>query len=146
MNKRIKNKVTKRVINKIKNENSLTKFEEIFFYKYLCEPFSNIVMEIRESIKAAVEIRFKEHVKDIRETAMRIEERETREKLELHETTVGGFTYSSKAFSSEDQLKSAVDAMNSFGKQINPEASVETVEEPNKWNKLKGKVKGWFGK
>ncbi|SDQ19174.1 hypothetical protein LHA31_10240 [Carnobacterium viridans] len=46
-------------------------------------------------------------------------------------TTVKGLTYSSTAFSTEEQLKSAVNSI---------------VKEPSKWNKLKGKLKGWFGK
>lgn len=45
----------------------------------------------------------------------------------------------------EEKMQMAIDSMNNFGSQLNPEPSAP-VEEPNKWSKLKGKVKGWFGK
>lgn len=42
------------------------------------------------------------------------------------ETTIGGLTYSSRSFSTENQLRKAIYTM--------------------RWNNLKDKVKGWFGK
>ena len=51
MNKRIKRKVTKRVLNKINNDESLTKFEKRFFMKYLFPTLKETVIAVRKAIE-----------------------------------------------------------------------------------------------
>lgn len=54
MNKRIKRKVTKRVLNKIKNDEPLTKFEKRFFMKYLYPNLKEIVSAVINALKKAL--------------------------------------------------------------------------------------------
>ena len=135
MNKRIKNKVVKRVINKIGNEKRLTDFERKYFIKFFWKPLRKEVTRIVEELKI-------EELSVAEETA--IEQAEWLDGIDFAEgpdMTV----HSVKEPTEVERFQNAIDAMNNFGSQLNPEPSAP-VEEPGKWNKLKVKVKGWFGK
>lgn len=51
MNKRIKRKVTKRVLNKINNDEQLTKFEKRFFMKYLFPTLKETFIAVRKALE-----------------------------------------------------------------------------------------------
>lgn len=98
MNKRIKNKVAKRIINKIGTEQLLTNFERKYFIKFFWKPLRKEVTRIVEELKI--------------------------EELSVTEET-------------------GVDLAE--GPDMTVQSIVE-IQKESKWQKAKGKVKGWFGK
>ncbi|EDP68432.1 hypothetical protein CAT7_07513 [Carnobacterium sp. AT7] len=135
MNKRIKQKVAKRIINKIGTEKLLTDFERKYFIKFFWKPLRKEVTRIVEELKI-------EELSVIEETA--VEQAEWLGGIDFAEgpdMTV----HSVKEPTEVERFQNAINDMNNFGSQLNPE-SPAPVEEPGKWNKLKVKVKGWFGK
>lgn len=124
MNKRIKNKVTKRIINKMQSKNSLTEFEKKFFDKHLCDSFSNIATEFLDSF-ISVMTRWLEYKKK------KVEEQIT----ELDVAEKNGVEQA-EWFSEVDLAE---------GPDMTVQSIVE-IQKQSKWQKAKGKVKGWFGK
>lgn len=114
MNKRIKQKVAKRIINKIGTENPLTHFERKYFIKFFWKPLSKDLFRIGEQLKAEAELQtqaMEEHVN------------------KLSAAEVEWFSRADYAESSDMTVHSVVE-----------------IEKESKWQKVKGKVKGWFGK
>lgn len=64
MNKRIKRKVAKRIINKIGTENLLTDFERKYFIKFFWKPLKNEVTSIIEVLKIEEEL-VKEKIEEL---------------------------------------------------------------------------------
>lgn len=142
MNKRIKKKVTKRVLNKIKNDNPLTKFEKRFLMKYLYPTFKETLIAVRNAIEEYIREQTEFIAKKFNELDVEVAEEEP-----LDSDAIDALRYSLEPKpTDEERFQNATDAINNFGKRINPVPSVTPLEEPNKWNKLKGTVKGWLGK
>ena len=114
MNKRIKNKVVKRVINKIGTEKLLTDFERKYFIKFFWKPLRKEVTRIAEELKIEAEL----EAKPMKEQVNKLSAAEIE--------WFGGVDY---AESSDMAVHSVVE-----------------IEKESKWQKVKGKVKGWFGK
>lgn len=139
MNRRIKKKITKRVLNNIKNDKPLTKFEYRVLMKYLYPTFKETYISVRNAFGIVTNKINKLNVEDAEEP-LDIS-------ISLDIDAIDALRYSLELKpTDEERFQSATDAINNFGKQMNPEPPAAPVEEPNKWNKLKGKVKGWFGK
>lgn len=114
MNKRIKNKVVKRVINKIGTEKLLTDFERKYFIKFFWKPLEKEIIRTSEQLKAEAELEaqsMKENVNKL--SAAEIE-------------WFGGVDFAE-------------------GPDMIVQSIVE-IQKESKWQKVKGKVKGWFGK
>lgn len=136
MNRRIKKKITKRVLNNIKNDKPLTKFEYSVLMKYLYPTFKETYIAVRNAFEIVTNNINKLKVEDAEEP------------LDIDAIDALRYSLEPKP-TDEERFQNATDAINNFGKGINPVPSVALVapvEEPNKWNKLKGKVKGWLGK
>jgi len=133
MNRRIKKKITKRVLNNINNDKPLNKFEKRFLMNYLYPTFKETYIAVRNAVEIVTNKINKLKVEDAKEP------------LDIDAIDALRYSLEPKP-TDEERHQNAIDAMNSFGKQMNPEPTVSTVEVPNKWNKFKGKVKGWFGK
>lgn len=148
MNKRIKKKIAKCIINKIGTEQPLTNFERKYLIKFFWQPLKKYVNKFVEELKAEVELEIqfiKEKINELNDgEEAAVEQAEYIDAVNLAEGPDMDFHPVTES-TTEEMLQNAIDAMNNFGKQMNPETSAP-VEEPNKWNKLKGKVKGWFGK
>lgn len=166
MNKRIKQKVAKRIINKIGTEQPLTKFERKSFIKFFWTPLRKEVANISESItketnsydklisintvgksavKEKINTEFEKEFSDLQEAAnaMRgfgslIEDDSWPKSAyeDLLSVGRGKDTFETVNEDSVDSLKYAV------VEDVKP----IIVRHPSKWNKLKGKMKGWFGK
>lgn len=76
MNKRIKRKVTKRVLNKINNDEPLTKFEKRFFLKYLYPNLKEVVSAVVNALKKALPQLIEETTDRVKELSVAFAEAE----------------------------------------------------------------------
>ena len=121
MNKRIKRKVAKRIINKVGTEQSLTFFERKYFIKFFWKPLKEVVNGIVKELEIESKIQIESMKEKISELSV-VEELAT-EQAEW---------FKDKSYSEE-----------TAGVVGNLVAEPATE---SKWQKVKGKLKGWFGK
>lgn len=152
MNRRIKNKISKRVINNILKGKPLSKFDA----KYSASLETKILKKTNNCERIISGIL---NAQTIDVSNIHLVTPENHREIK---TTVRGLTYSSTAFSTEEQLKTVVKSMKFIGSLISPKPLVDEEHSPSivamdqdnniftkketKWQKAKGKLKGWFGR
>ncbi|MCM3511655.1 hypothetical protein [Carnobacterium inhibens] len=155
MNKRIKRKITKRVLNKINNDETLTKFEKRFFMKYLFLTLKETVIAVRKAIEKVLPTVIKIATERVNELSDAMEEaeqadNEATKKLESVNKELYIYTdnESSKAkvTSGMQLVPENIKESESYFKQIAALDDEVYKDKSSKWQKAKGKVKGWFGR
>ena len=199
MNKRIKRKVTKRVLNKINDDEQLTKFEKRFFMKYLYPNLKETVSAVIEALKKALPQLIEIATEKVNELSSAMAEAEQANIDEVDSIDKDQKEYVEEKFYKDNKLVKVQKNPNigidigSEGKELTivnqaylnkhskkfqhsfsdvtderinaglinaetidvsyfnfsaPEShnEIQSSVKETKWQKAKGKVKGWFGK
>lgn len=150
MNKRIKKKVSKRIIRNMMNNEPLTDFEKKYFKKIVWNPLKKMVNVFMKAITVEMEEEFEAIKKTLAHSPVFnpniIREVNGLDKIDAEEfnssyITKDGFTYEV----TKPRIDGLVEQLTE--KDISGcKTGANSVKEPSKWQKVKIKVKGWFSK
>ncbi|WP_034538546.1 hypothetical protein [Carnobacterium inhibens] len=180
MNKRIKKKVTKRVLIKIKNKEPLSKFEAKFFTKNILPTFIETFTAVRKAAEEVISTVIEIVTERVNELSDEMKEADQEDNEEVQDFPFNEFINVPLNEFIDTAESSDMTSTISLGKN-NPNQARESmgldgidaegfdnlyksteehlpsllamdqdnnifIKKETKWQKAKGKVKGWFGK